>query len=164
MSLPSFQKCSEKFPEPYKELVNIAGTELESFSNYIVSDQYSNDEQVKMYAFSIVGISPGYSELLECHIVSGGEYEEAKLLSKMYDIAKKLKTTQSLEIFNLSTIASIVHRNLGVNYSHVIGILCICKAIESKKDCTLLWTNSNLNRPLVEHIVKIVLLSRLKDN
>lgn len=163
MLLPPFKYAIGQFPEPFKTLVGIVNYYWSEnyFSNYVIWGNYDNkDEPVKMNVWSIVGIAPRYENFLECHVCTTEE-EKPYWISKLREIALALTINPKIESVNLNLLGGIIRGKLGKDKVHVIGMITLHQIIKSKQDFAVLWTHPDLQRDLVEYILKKVLEVRL---
>src|SRR3989344_429938 len=160
MTLPSFQLSMIEFIEPWKTLVQIVGDNFESgyFENFVILGKYSDDEQVTMNAWSIVGLAPGHQDFLECKLVSGStEQDKAFWISEMRDVLSVLSLPEYSNTKRVQLLGDIIHASLGVEKCHVIGMLSIHQTVRSKQSFAVLWKHPKISRPLVEEIMRYVL-------
>jgi hypothetical protein len=161
MSLSSdLQKLSQKLNPPFNELVELMATSIDDDSNHVVYGQPPGDQMVSMLDFCIVGLVPGNPNFVSFNLAFGGEYDEARSFTKMHMVAKNLSSSPPCEALGLTMLARMLHSKFGLNSTHVVGVLGLCRA-DDKKELAVLWTNPNLTRDIVEHIVKTILIRNL---
>ena len=163
MSLPSFQEAMTQFIEPWKTLVEIVNTHFHQkyFSNFVILGQYSADEKVIMNAWSIVGLAPGCHTFLECHLTTGTETEKPHWVQKLREALPALSVIPELAKVDLHFLGGSMHAKLGLDKTHVIGMISLHQTVTTKEDFIVLWKHPHLPRSLVESIMKGVLEKRL---
>jgi len=160
MPLPSFQESADSFVEPWKTLVQFAdeGFQKDYFSNFLVTGKHPEDEKFEMNAWSIVGLAPSYPAFLECHLTAGKEKDKPFWVSELRDVCSVLSVPKNPTIL----LSGIIHNQLGSNKHHIIGMISLQQTKESKKSFGVLWTNPQIDRSIVEEIIRYVLEKRLK--
>ncbi len=164
MSLPSFQKAMTVLVDPWKTIVKIVSDRFHEdyFSNFVILGKYDGIEKVKINAWAIVGLAPGQSGFLECHVTAGKASNKAFWISELRDTLKVLSSSENPALEEIQLLGGTLHARLGIDKHHVVGMVSLHQTTETKQSFAVLWTHPEIERPLVEKIMKYVLNDRLQ--
>lgn len=166
MSLASFQESLAEFVEPWRSLVQVMCERWDDYPNAVVLGEYPGDEQVIMDAWTVVGLAPESLNLthvfMECHLMTGTMDEKPKWISQLREVASGFSVPHQFAGLNPALIGGMVQAKLGPSDFHVVGMISLHRTVKSNNDFAVLWMHPQLNRAVVEYVMKIVLNERLK--
>lgn len=152
-----FSQHAQVSPDPWKTLLERVAVWINQdtyFNNFLIEGDYTDLEPMSAGIFAVIGLAPDTPRYLFYFLGSCSESEKEHNRRRLARLAAKLNLLPPAPFEKMDALRPHLHRLLGANEFHCLGMISIHEAILHMQEAAFLWTNARLKRSGVEKILK----------